>query len=423
MGLWSRLTARIGRRAGGVDLASPRFKADPYPYYARLRDEAPVVAVTLPNRLTVWLVTRYDDVATVLRDEHFVKDPSNALTSAQAGRLAKLRGPFQSLRRNMLSSDGADHTRLRDLVQRAFTPALVEGMRGRVQAIADRYLDEMLGRADPDLIRDYALPIPTTVIAEMLGVPVEDRHRFHRWTRTILLSSTTRWGQWTSMPAVWAFLRYIRRLIERRRATLRDDLVSALIRAEQAGDRLSEDELVAMVFLLLVAGHETTVNLIGNGTLALLEHPEQLARVRDDPKLIRPAVEELLRFASPVEMATRRFAREDITVAGVTIPRGELVLAVIASANRDGRQFPDPDRLDVGREPNRHLAFGLGPHYCLGAPLARLEGQIAVQTLLRRAPGLGLAVPPDRVRWRGGLIVRGLEALPLTGPTGPAVFS
>jgi cytochrome P450 PksS len=168
-----------------------------------------------------------------------------------------------------------------------------------------------------------------------------------------------------------------------------------------------------MVFLLLVAGHETTVNLIGNGTLALLEHAAALARVRADEKLIRPAVEELLRFSSPVETATRRFAREDVPLAGVTVPRGALVLAVIASANRDGRQFPDPDRLDVGREPNKHLAFGLGAHYCLGAALARLEGQVAVQALLRRAPALRLAVAPDRLRWRGGLVVRGLEALPV----------
>ena len=182
-------------------------------------------------------------------------------------------------------------------------------------------------------------------------------------------------------------------------------------------DRLSENELLSMAFLLLVAGHETTVNLIGNGTLALLEHPDQLRRLRDDPGLIRPAVEELLRYYSPVETATERYAREDVTVGGVTIPQGSLVFAVIASANRDDRQFADPDRLDLAREPNRHLAFGQGIHFCLGAPLARLEGQIAISTLLRRLPELRLAVPPGALRWRGGLVLRGLQKLPVAfGP-------
>jgi cytochrome P450 PksS len=214
------------------------------------------------------------------------------------------------------------------------------------------------------------------------------------------------------LPA-WLFLRYVRRLVRMKRAAPGDDLLSELVRAEDAGDRLSEDELVAMVFLLLVAGHETTVNLIGNGTLALLEHPEQLERLRDDPGLIRPAVEELLRYDGPVETATERFAREDVTVAGVTIPQGSLVLAVLASANRDERQFPDPDRLDLTREPNRHLSFGLGIHFCLGAPLARLEAQVAINALLRRAPGLRLAAPRSALLWRRGLILRGLEALPV----------
>jgi cytochrome P450 PksS len=396
-----------------VDITSPAFKADPYPFYARLRDEAPVCAVTLPNRLTVWLVTRYDDVALVLRDVRFAKDAANALSPEAVARLPRPPAIFKPLAQHMLNADPPDHTRLRALVQRAFTAGLVEGMRARVRAIAEQLLDGIAGRPQVDLIRDYALPIPTTVIAEMLGVPVEDRHRFHRWSRRILLSPASSWGVWKAMPSAWAFLRYIRQLIVARRAAPRDDLVSALVRAEEAGDRLSADELVSMVFLLLVAGHETTVNLIGNGMLALLEHPAELARLRADEALIRPAVEEMLRFGSPVETATRRFAREDVPLAGVTVPHGALVMAVIASANRDGRQFPDPDRLDVGREPNKHLAFGLGPHYCLGAPLARLEGQIAVQALLRRAPELRLAVAPDRLRWRAGMVVRGLEALPV----------
>jgi cytochrome P450 PksS len=216
-----------------------------------------------------------------------------------------------------------------------------------------------------------------------------------------------------AVPNAWALIRYLRKIIKKRQANPRDDLVSALARAEEAGDTLSEDERLAMVFLLLVAGHETTVNLIGNGTLTLLEHPDQLEKLRNEPALLKPAVEEMLRFTSPVEMATERYTREDVTIHGVTIPRGEMVFAVIASANRDERQFTNADSLDITREPNKHLAFGLGNHFCLGASLARLEGQVAISTLLHRAPDLRLTVAPKALRWRRGLLLRGLEALPV----------
>jgi cytochrome P450 PksS len=205
----------------------------------------------------------------------------------------------------------------------------------------------------------------------------------------------------------------VRQLVARRRTDPQDDLITALLHAGASGDTLSEDELLAMVVLLLIAGHETTVNLIASGTLALLEHPDERERLRRDPALIKPAIEELLRFTSPVDIATERYASEDVTLEGVTIPRGELVLAAVGSANRDERQFPNPDMLDLSREPNRHLAFGQGAHYCLGAPLARLEGQIAITTLLRRMPDLRLAVAPGALRWRRGLILRGLEVLPV----------
>jgi cytochrome P450 PksS len=208
-------------------------------------------------------------------------------------------------------------------------------------------------------------------------------------------------------------MRYIRWLVRLRRADPQDDLVSALVQAEEAGDHLSEDELLAMIALLLIAGHETTVNLIGNGTLALLQHPQPLERLRAEPAQIKTAVEELLRYTSPVDMSTERFACEDVEIAGATIPRGSLVLGVIGSANRDERQFTNPDTLDIARDPNRHLAFGQGVHYCVGAPLARMEGQIAINTLLRRCSNLRLAQAPERLRWRRGLVLRGLESLPL----------
>jgi cytochrome P450 PksS len=414
MGLFSPLTGK-GRRPSpaAVNIASPEFKANPFPFYAALRADAPVYRTVLPTREPAWLVTRYDDAVAVLKDERFVKDRANALTPAQLARQPWFRTIFKSLQRHLLSTDTPDHTRLRALVSKAFTPRLVEQMRPRIRALTDRLLDPVQGRGRLDLIRDFALPLPMIVIAEMLGVPAADRHAFHRWSKALLSAAHSTWSLMNAVPNTVLFLRYLRTFIARRRAEPQGDLVSALIQAEEAGDRLSADELVAMVLLLLVAGHETTVNLIGSGMLALLEHPDQMERLRRDPGLIKPAVEELLRFTSPVETATERYAREDVTIGGVTIPRGEMVYVAVASANRDGRHFPDPDVLDITREPNKHLSFGLGAHFCLGAPLARLEGELAINALLRRLPGLRLTVAPSRLRWRRGLILRGLEALPV----------
>jgi cytochrome P450 len=396
-----------------VNIASPGFKANPFPFYARLRHEAPVYRMTLPTKESAWLITRYDDVAMVLKDERFVKDTVNALTPRQMADQRWFRKLFKTLKRSMLNLDPPDHTRVRGLVK-AFSPRMIEQMRGRIETLTNDLLDALDGRGRMDLIRDYALPLPTTIIAEMLGVPVEDRHAFHRGSNAIIAAASSSWAMLAAVPRAWSLTRYIRKIVRKRRADPRDDLVSALVRAEVAGDKLSEDELLAMVFLLLVAGHETTVNLIGNGTLALLEHPDQMDMLRNDPALIEPAVEELLRYTSPVEMATERYAREDVTIAGVTIPRGEMVFAVIASANRDERQFADPDTLNLTRDPNRHLSFGLGLHFCLGAPLARLEGQIAINTLLRRFLDLQLTLAPAELRWRHGLLLRGLESLPVT---------
>jgi cytochrome P450 PksS len=414
MGVLSLLTG-TGRSSlrDGFAVGTPEFKSNPYPFYARLREESPVYRALLPTKETAWLITRYDDVMKVLKDERFVKDTKNALTPEQAANLLWFRRIFKSLGTNMLNQDPPNHTRLRALVSKAFTPRLIEQMRERVQRLAEELLDNVQHQGRMDLIRDYALPMPTTIIAEMLGVPVADRHKFQRWSKALMSAGSSTWGLLKAIPNVWAFMRYIREIVKKRRADSNDDLVSALVRAEEAGDTLSEDELLAMIMLLLVAGHETTVNLIGNGVLALLEHPEQMEKLRHDPALIKPAVEELLRYDSPLEMATERYAREDVSLAGVTIRSGDMVFVVIASANRDERQFEKPDKLDITREPNRHLSFGLGTHFCLGAPLARLEGQIAINTLLRRLPDLRLAVTPDKLRWRCGLILRGVEALPV----------
>lgn len=390
-----------------VNIASSEFKANPFPFYAQLRSEAPVYQTTLPDRRDVWLVTRYDDVVAVLKDDRFSKDKINARRPPWLPEMLK------PLLRNMLDVDVPDHTRLRGLVQKVFTVRLIENLRERIQDLADELLNQTQAEGRMDLVRDYAIIIPTTIIAEMLGVPTEDRHKFHRWSSTAISSTASRWGMVFALPNVVAFLRYVRGLVKSRRANPKDDLVTALVQAEEAGDQLSEDELVAMIFLLLVAGHETTVNLIGNGMLTLLENLDQMSKLRDNPLLIETSVEELLRYNGPLETATERYARTDTTVAGVIIPRGELVLAVLASANRDERQFKDADRLDLGREPNPHVAFGFGIHYCLGASLARLEGQIAIATLLRRIPNLKLSIPPDKLRWRRGLVLRGLESLPV----------
>lgn len=395
------------------NIASPQFKANPYPIYAQLRAEAPVARVTLPDKRVAWLVTRYDDVLAALRDERLVKDLRNAMPPDQLKKQPWVPGVFRPLARVMTHLDGGDHRRLRALVQQAFTPQLVERMRARAEQLSNAALDAAQPRGRMELIREYAMPLPATIIAEILGVPQADRHSFQKWSNALIVASESPLFALRALLPVVSFLRYIRKLVRERRSKPADDLVTALVRAEEAGDKLSEDELLAMIFLLLVAGYETTVNLIGNGTLALLQHPEQLAKLRADPGLIASAVEELLRYTNPVSTTTDRYAREDLTIAGALIPRGALVMLVQASANRDERHFASPDTLDITRAPNKHLAFGWGAHYCVGAPLARLEGQIALNTLLRRCPGLRLAAPPATLRWRPGLEMNGLVALPV----------
>jgi len=396
----------------GANVTSSEFKAGAHAYYARLRAEAPAHPVKLPNGHVAWLVSRYDDVLRLLKDDRLIKNQRNAKGSKPFSRLPGMLGFLQAIERNMLDLDAPDHTRLRGLVHLAFTPRLVERMRSRVESLSDELLSKALATGRLELIRDYALTIPSTIISEMLGIPAEDHHRFHRWS-SVIVAATASPNLLRVLPAIWMFVRYIRRMIAAKRASPQDDLISALVQAHEAGDRLGDDELVAMVFLLVVAGHETTVNLIGNGALALLQFPEQLHRFRDEPAVGPSAIEELLRFHGPVEVSTERYAREAIEIAGVVIPPGALVYGVLASANRDSKEFDDPDRLDLGREKNRHLAFGQGIHYCLGAPLARLEGQIALRKLVERMPALRLAVPESSLRWRPGLNLRGLVQLPV----------
>ena len=406
-----------------AELFTPEFRNDPYPRYADMRLAAPIHKVETSAGVTTWLVSRYEDVEDLLRDPRFVKDYRNALTAEELANMEPQPEELKPLTEMMLSKDPPDHTRLRRLVSKAFTPRFIEELRPRIQQIANELLDEVeqrsraegepSGQRRMDLIEDYAFPLPITVISEMLGVPKEDRQKFRQWSNTAVSSDMSVEYAETLRSEMRAFTEYLRNLFEEKRAGPGDDLTSSLIRTEEEGDRLGEEELLAMVFLLLVAGHETTVNLIGNGALALLTHPEQLQKLRDDPSLIKSAVEELLRFDGPVQMSTDRFAAEDLEFRGANIQRGDIVLAVLGSADRDEGGFAAADTLDIEREHNRHFAFGKGIHHCLGAPLARLEGEIAFSTLLSRAPHLKLDATPEELDWRPGLLIRGLQRLPV----------
>ncbi|MFK0254919.1 cytochrome P450 [Streptomyces sp. NPDC090445] len=391
--------------------ADPAFVADPFPLYRQLREEGRVRRAVIAGGLEAWLVTRYEDGLAALSDSRLSSDVRDASDRRLLQQLPETER--DSMLSNMLRSDPPDHTRLRRLVSKAFTARRVAGMEPRIQAITDRLLDAVVPAGRADLVADFALPLPVTVISELLGVPVDDRHEFQHWTDRML----TR-GAKPVDPAVvneaWQHMRpYVTDLIRDKRAAPGDDLLSGLITARDEEQQLTEDELIAMVFLLLAAGYITTVNLIGGGIATLLAHPDQLDLLRSDPELLPGAIEEFLRYDGPVSPGIARFAREDVEIAGVAVPRGATVLIASAIADRDPARFPDPDRLDITRQDNAHLAFGHGVHYCLGAPLARLEGQIAIGTALRRLPGLALAVAPDEIRWRpGGL--RGPVSLPVT---------
>lgn len=387
----------------------PEFNANPYPFYHRLREADPVHQ----SPLGFWVLTRYDDCVMVLRDPRFGRAGFEGLLESVYGNTVE-QGRLPT---SMLFRDPPDHTRLRGLVSRAFTPRVVEGLRPRIQQIVDGLLDRVQGAGRMEVISDLAYPLPVTVISEMLGVPEGDRERIKQWSADIARSLDAI-GLPTDPEIVdrgrtgrRAIGDYFRGLLPDRKKRPRGDLLSLLIEAEEQGDKLSEGELVATCVLLYIAGHETTVNLIGNGLLALLRHPKELERLRDAPSLIQSAVEELLRFDGPVQR-TARITNADVELGEHKIPKGSMVVPVIGAANRDPAHFPDPDRLDVSRPDNRHIAFGFGIHFCLGAPLARLEGQISLGTLLHRLPRLALST--ERPEWRESQVLRGLKALPVS---------
>jgi len=397
-------------------LLDPEVLADPYPLYARLRAEDPV---HWDPFLHAWIVTRYSDVLTVLHDYSADRTPTPEQLTAMG--LSHLTPIAKVMVRQMLFMDAPAHTRLRGLASVAFTPRRIDVLRAHIQEIADRLLDSAVPSGRMDLMAQFANPLPAIVTAEMLGVPAEDHERLKLWSADF----AEMLGNFQHNPdrvprvlrSVEEMTEYFRGAIADQRRTPREGLVRSLLTAEVDGDRLSEEEVIANCIVTMVGGQETTTNLIGNGVLTLLRHPPELERLREDPSLSASAVEELLRYESPSQH-TARMAPSDRELGGRPIRKRQAVIAVMGAANRDPERFPDPDRLDLSRQPNRHVAFGWAAHFCFGAPLARMEGQIAFDTLLRRLPELRLA--PGPLEWRENLGLRGLKSLPVSFRTSAA---
>jgi cytochrome P450 len=388
-----------------LELFEGAFWRDPYPAYAELLDERPVVELERPDG-KVWMLSRYADVRAALADPRLSKDQRYTLPPEERDQAPATMIPM------MLLMDPPGHTRLRKLVSRSFTLRRMEELRPRIEQLADQLLDELPESGEVDLMARYAFLLPVLVICELLGVPAEDRDDFAAWSNRMVD------GDEDSFEAMGKLYGYLSDLIEHKRKQPDDALISALIEVAEDEDRLSEEELIAMAMMLLIAGHETTINLIGNGALALLTHPEQLALLRAQPELVPSAVEEFLRWESPVHSTPARFAAEDVEYGGVTIPARSVVVLSLAAANRDPRRFTDAEDLRVDREPGGHLAFGHGLHHCLGAQLARIEGQVGIGRLVARRPGIRLAVDPSELVHRQSTLVRGLKTLPVE--LGPA---
>ncbi|MFE2985612.1 cytochrome P450 [Streptomyces sp. NPDC059262] len=399
------------------ELFTWEFASDPYPAYAWLRENAPVHRTKLPSGVDAWLVTRYADARQALADSRLSKNPEHHAEDAQGKSKTGIPGERSAnLMTHLLNIDPPDHTRLRRLVSKAFTPRRVAAFAPRVQELADDLIDRFAPQGEADLIHDFAFPLPIYAICDLLGVPREDQDDFRDWAGMMIRhGGGPRGGVARSVKKIRG---YLAELIHRKRNDPGDDLISDLIRASDHGEHLTENEAAAMCFVLLFAGFETTINLIGNGVYALLGNPEQRARLqesieRGERELLDTGIEELLRYDGPVELATWRFATEPLTIGGQQIATGDPVLVVLAAADRDPARFHEPDTLDLSRRDNQHLGYGHGIHYCLGAPLARLEGTVAIETLLRRLPDLEPAVDRADLRWRGGLIMRGLRTLPV----------
>lgn len=394
------------------DITAPTFKVNPYPAFAELRAYDPVHLLSSVEGQNTWLVTRYADVDLVLRDERFIKDRDKMLGQGECPyhRPASSEDLFAL---GMSKFDPPDHTRLRLLVNPFFAPRQVELWRPRIQEVADALIDAVEEKGSMDLIEEFAFPLPLTIILEMLGVPARDSLMLHEWTRDIVDALDDPVAFQQVGKQLNDYHAYLVDLVARKHKEPANDLLSRWLQVNDEGDRLSDREMVVMGFLLIMAGYQTTGTLISNGMLALLTHPIQMELLKSTPELSKQAVEEFARYQSPLMLGTFSWAREDIELGGKMIRRGDLVLVSLAAANRDSAAFHDPDTLDITRQENAHLAFSRGAHYCLGAPLARLEGQIAFTTLLRRLPNMRLQVSPDALAWRPGAMIQGLHHLPV----------
>lgn len=400
-----------------ADLTDPVMYENPWPTFSRLRNAARVApAKTKMAGRGALVVTRYDDVVALYKDPRF---SNNVVKHSGIGGLALFTPRiFRLLTDSMVFKDDPDHRRLRQLVDGTFTRRMIETLTGSIETVTARLIDDMAARAARgetiDLVRSFATPLPLTVISEMLGVPDADRDQFHHWVNQFLDAPDGGAIQMLKMiPTAHRMMKLFERIVALRRREPDDRVITALVNLGEGDEKLGENEILAMIFLLLLAGHETTTSLIGSGVLALIEHPDQMARLRDDPSLIDSAVEELLRYTSPVTCGAARIALEDVELGGMVIPKGARVLGMLNSANHDERAFPNPEQLDLARQPNRHVAFGMGIHLCLGLWLARLEGQIALNALVQRFPDMRLAAARSELRWKPGESLRGLRRLPL----------
>lgn len=396
-----------------VDILSPEMIRDPFPTFKRLRDDAPLSPVRSPLVRGVGvMLTRYDDVLAAHTDQRFSSDMMANTSPIVARIMPRL---FRVLTDSMVFKDDPEHKRIRGLVSKAFTPKRVQQMGDEIEQIVESLTGDLARIDDPfDFVDRFAVALPLTVIARMLGIDERDREQFHADVRTTLAGYEKGLvGTALAFPSSRRLLRLFDRLAADRRATPDDGLITALLQAQEHDDRLGDDEVIAMIYLLLLAGHDTTSNLVSGGLLALLDHPDQLQRLRDEPELVDRAVEELLRFTSPVPVGATRYAKDDIELPSGTVPRGSQVLAMVIAANRDERVFDRPDDLDLGRDPNRHLAFAFGSHFCLGNQLARLEARAALGGLLRRFDRIELAVPRDQIAFRRSTGLRGPVRLPV----------
>lgn len=388
------------------------FVQHPHDALARLRVESPVRRARFADGSEGWLVTRYDDVKALATDPRVSHDWDrvSALRRARRGGTdSDPTGGYGWVYRGLLYIDPPDHTRLRKLVSKAFTPRAIDRLRPRIEQVASGLLDAIDGQDQADLMTAYALPLPRIAISELLGIPAEGQPDFWGWSE--IISGTQQSPDLAGTLATAA--EYLDDLAEHKRQNPAGDLISHMVMASEDGDRLSRREVIAMALLMVLAGQDTTVNLITSGTLALLQAPDQLARLRAEPALLPNAVEELLRYDGPINLEPDRFTTAPVEVGGVTIPADELLGISLLSANRDPKQFSDPDTLDIGRDTGGHLAFSQGIHYCLGAPLARLEGTIAFGKLFERFPRLRLAVPPEILAYRQSTVLHGLARLPV----------